>query len=283
MTTPLDPLTSAFPRIGLFDSGVGGLSVMRSLLPVAPHAGYRYVADSGFAPYGERTDAYVRERCRRIAELLLARGIDLMVVACNTATAIAVEELRQCWPELPIVGVEPGVKPATQISRNGRIAVLATAGTLASRRYATLIERYAAGMEIFPVACDGLAGALEQHDTQSPQVLTLVERYAAQVRAAGCDTAVLGCTHYPFVTPAWRQALGPDVTLVDTGDAVARQVGRLIAALPGRAPAPVPDAANAFAATQDRFEFYTSGDAAVMRAVLARWLDLDADVIPWPG
>lgn len=255
--------------------------MVRSLLQAAPTAHYRYVADSGYAPYGERPDAYVRERCRRIADLLLARGIDLMVVACNTATAVAVDELRTCWPTLPIVGVEPGVKPATQITRNGRIAVLATAGTLASRRYAALIERYAQDRTILPVACDGLAGALERHGADTPPVLDLVNRYASQVKDAGCDTAVLGCTHYPFVTPAWRQALGEEVTLIDTGDAVARQVCRMIGTLPHKSQADRPSSTAEQVSGQ--FEFYTSGEADVMSQVMARWLNLVVPVQHWPG
>ncbi len=215
--------------VGVFDSGVGGLSVLRALLTELPGVRFVYVADSAYAPYGERTVAEITDRSERItAWLRSTHHIDALVVACNTATALAIDSLRATHPDLPIVGVEPALKPAAATSQTRHIGVLATRGTLNSERFARLrtqLENTASSPVHFVCQpCDGLADAIERGDLQAQQVLC--ERYVQALRdeAPGdMDTVVLGCTHYPFAADALAQLLGPKVTLVDTGVAVARR------------------------------------------------------------
>jgi len=215
--------------VGVFDSGVGGLSVLRALLAELPGVRFVYVADSAYAPYGERTVAEVTERSERITTWLRhTHHIDALVVACNTATALAIDSLRATHPDLPIVGVEPALKPAAAMSHTRHIGVLATRGTLNSERFARLraqLESVASSpLHFICQPCDGLADAIERDDLQTQQALC--ERYVKALRdkAPGdMDTVVLGCTHYPFAADAMAQLLGPGVALIDTGEAVARR------------------------------------------------------------
>ncbi len=213
--------------IGVFDSGVGGLTVLAALRQALPDVDLHYVADSANAPYGERSPDFIRERSEAITQMLLAQGAELLVIACNTATAHAATALRARHPGLPIVGIEPGVKPAVALSRTGRIGVLATTATVNSARFQSLIERHAAGAEVIAVAASGVVSHIERGDLTSPELLILVNRYAEPLRAAGVDTALLGCTHYPLIRPMWAQALGPEIELVQIEDAVATQAQRL--------------------------------------------------------
>lgn len=244
---PAPPAAVRPRRIGLFDSGVGGLSVLRALQRQAPQVALRYVADSGHAPYGERSDEHVQQRSLQIADFLVGQGIAALVVACNTATASAIALLRQRHPALPVVGVEPGLKPAAAASPRGRIGVLATGGTLRSARFARLLAAHRGQSEWHLQACPGLAQAIEQGDPDGDAVRRLVARHCAPLRDAGVDTVVLGCTHYIFVAHHIQAELGPGVRLIDTADAVARQalgqaLGPVHGAAPGDAPAgKVPD------------------------------------------
>lgn len=267
---PMDTTPNPSPAtVGVFDSGVGGLSVLRALHRLLPGVRLVYVADSGHAPYGERDEAYVVRRCERITTFLRGQGASLVVIACNTATAVAGQRLRQAHPDLRFVGVEPGVKPALALTRNGRIAVLATPGTLRSEKFQRLVEPYRGQATVHLQACPGLAGALEAGDPQAPEVLALVERYCAPLREADVDTVVLGCTHYPFAEAPLRHALGPHVTLVDTAEAVARQAARLLAELRGSLPPPG-GPARAFA--------YTTGHADSFIRIVGEWLDFPVEV-----
>jgi glutamate racemase len=209
-------------HIGVFDSGVGGLSVLRALHRRAPGALLDYVADSGHAPYGERDEAFVIERSRVMGRFLLSQGCCTLVVACNTATAAAVGDLRQEFAGVRVVGVEPGIKPAVAASRNQRIGVMATEGTLRSEKFRQLMARHAGEAEWHLQACPGLAAAIEGGDLEAPELVALVEHHCAPLRNADVDTVVLGCTHYPFVAHHIQAALGATVTLIDTADAVAR-------------------------------------------------------------
>ncbi|GAA0753589.1 glutamate racemase [Ideonella azotifigens] len=209
--------------IGVFDSGVGGLSVLRALRQRQPALPLLYIADSGHAPYGDRNPAHVVERSLKVTQHLIDQGASLIVIACNTATAWAIDTLRERHPTLDLVGVEPGVKPAVALSRNRRVGVMATPSTLASERFASLLARYANDCKILGVGCRGLAAAIEQGEIACEQVDQLLDLYCAELRRAEVDTAVLGCTHYPFVAERIAQRLGPEVQLLDTADAVARQ------------------------------------------------------------
>ena len=210
--------------IGVFDSGVGGLSVLRSLRQQLPNAPLLYVGDVSHAPYGERPAAEVMARCERIVEHLIAQQARVIVVACNTATAIGIEGLRQRWPQVRFVGVEPGVKPAAAASRTGRIAVMTTPITAASARLRELIERYAPRLHVHVQPCPGLAGAIERGQLEGPTLTSILRPFCEQMRAANVDTVALGCTHYPFVAAGIASLLGSEVTLIDTSAAVAQRV-----------------------------------------------------------
>lgn len=216
--------------IGVFDSGLGGLSVLQAVRALLPHESLLYVADSAFAPYGERPDAFIAERSLAIGRWLRERGAKAFVVACNTATAHGVAALRAdaSWP---VVGVEPGIKPAATASRSGVIGVLATAATLRSARFADLLARHTAqGQRFLCQPGHGLVERIEAGDVDSPAVMALLERYVAPMVAQGADTLVLGCTHYPFLIPAIQQRFGGALTLIDTGAAIARQLQRRLEA-----------------------------------------------------
>lgn len=257
-------------HIGLFDSGLGGLSILRALQRHMPRARLSYVADSANAPYGERDDAFIAGRAIAISEFLLSQGVQAIVVACNTATAMAVHTLRSRWPELPIVGVEPGVKPAVAWSVNRRVGVLATPGTLASEKFRRLIELHGRDAVIVPQPCPGLAKEIEAGELDTPALRALVARFSEPLRLAQVDTVALGCTHYPFVLPLFEQALGPGIRIVDTAEAVARQVQRVCVDLPASPPG------------SPSIQLWTTGSAPHLAQVAERWLDLKTQVRVFP-
>lgn len=221
--------------IGVFDSGVGGLSVLRHIQARLPNESLIYVADSLYAPYGNQTPAAIRARCFAVADFLIQQSVKALVVACNTATAAAITDMREKYHalglDLPIIGMEPAVKPAVAATKSGVIGVLATVGTLKSAQFAALLASYGHEVKIITQGCPGLVECVEQAALTEAHTLSLVEQYCAPLLAAGADTIVLGCTHYPFLQPLIAQVVGPDVALIETGQAVARQVQhRLMAA-----------------------------------------------------
>jgi glutamate racemase len=221
-------------RVGVFDSGVGGLTVLAALRRRLPAAQLLYVADSAFAPYGERDAAYVRARSMALSAFLLEQGAQAVVVACNTATALAIAELRRHWPQVPFIGIEPAVKPALAAAHGAPVGVLATPATLASAKFRKLLDTHGGGAPLLLQPCPGLAEAIETQGPDAPRTARLVERFCAPLREAGCATIVLGCTHYPLVATALRAALG-NVELVDPADAVAAQTARILSTLPASA------------------------------------------------
>jgi glutamate racemase len=264
-----NPPSSAPRAIGVFDSGVGGLSVLQALHRHAPHVPLLYLADSAHAPYGERDGAFVVARSRAIAAHLLAQGAAGIVVACNTATAAAVHELRTTWPRVPIVGVEPGLKPAAAATRNGCVGVLATTGTLASARFSALRQAQPAGVRFVTRACPGLARLIEDGDLDAPALHAAIRQHATALRDAGVDTVVLGCTHYDFVRHHIQSALGPGVHIVDTADAVARHA---VARIGGWA-----------AGATARPRLQTSGDVGHMQRIANAWLPFACSVDAMPS
>ncbi len=214
--------------IGVFDSGVGGISVLKHIHTLLPHENLLYVADSKYAPYGSKTPAEITARCFEIADFLIAKNAKALVVACNTATAAAIDAMRAKYDlpgfNFPIIGMEPAVKPAAQASKNGIIGVLATVGTLKSAQFAALLENYGRNVEVVTQACTGLVECVERGELTSQNTLKLIEQYCKPLLAEGADTIVLGCTHYPFLRPLIEQVVGTEIALIDTGAAVASYV-----------------------------------------------------------
>jgi glutamate racemase len=216
--------------IGVFDSGVGGLSVLRAIRLELPDENLLYVADSGNAPYGEREADFIVERAAALAGFLLGRGAQLIVVACNTATVVAVEQLRS-WCPVPVVAMEPAIKPASQLTRSGVVGVLATRQTLASPSVARLCEAHGDGVEFLLQPCPGLVERVERGELASESSRALLAGYVLPLLARGADTLVLGCTHYPFLAPLLRDIAGTGVAIVDPAAAVAKEVARRLGSL----------------------------------------------------
>jgi glutamate racemase len=211
--------------IGVFDSGVGGISVLKHIRALMPHEHLLYVADSQFAPYGNKSPEFIQARAIWIAAFLKAKGVKAIVVACNTATAASVDLLRQQY-HLPIIGMEPAVKPAAAATKTGVVGVLATSGMLKSAQFAALLEHYGQQVQVVTQACHGLVECVERGELDAPATKDLLAGYIKPLIDAGADTIVLGCTHYPFVRPLIEVLVGKDVALIDTGAAVARELKR---------------------------------------------------------
>lgn len=212
--------------IGLFDSGIGGLTVLREVRGLLPDVDLVYLADQAWAPYGERTLESLRARATAIADWFVRRGISLVVVACNTASGAALHELRSLFPAVTFVGMEPAVKPAAETSSTGVVGVLATSGTLNTSLYADVVERHTDGVTIVEQPGVGLVGLVESGDLDSSTAL--LAEYLEPMLAAGADRVVLGCTHYPFLIDHIRDLLPADVVIVDPAPAVARRVSAVI-------------------------------------------------------
>jgi glutamate racemase len=278
-------------RIGIFDSGLGGLSVLRAIGRALDDAAARdtplpacellYVADSGYAPYGEKSPEQVLARSLAVADFLQAQEADLLVIACNTATAVAARALREARPQWPIVGVEPGVKPAAALTRNGRIGVMATEVTLISDKFRLLAQAHAAHVELALQPCPGLAAAIEEGHLEAAPLRQLITECCAPLREQGVDTVVLGCTHYPFVAHHITVEFGAEVILVDTADAVAQRTLALARDLAGDQ-AGTPPVQGAAKAPAWSLRLWTSGDVATLQRLLHDWLGLTAEVARLP-
>jgi len=260
--------------IGVFDSGIGGLSVLKALRADMPHEDFIYIADSGHAPYGERTEAHVLARSRAIVQYLVGRNVKALVMACNTATAAAIHWLRAEHPGLALIGVEPALKPAALRTRTGRIGVMATRSTLASAKFQALLASQAANTTFVLQPCDGLAHAIERsaQTGDTAETIALCARYISAAGLFGTengqiDTLVLGCTHYPLASEQLRALLGPGVRLIDNGEAVARQTRRRLPACLRAANAP-----------PGRVSLFTTGDPQPLQSAARRWLNLSTPV-----
>lgn len=214
--------------VGVFDSGLGGLTVVSEMLEMMPTEQFIYIGDSGHAPYGAQSEESIRQFSEEISRFLVeqyhCRGL---VIACNTATAAAADRLRSIFP-LPIIGMEPAVKPATQVTKTGRVGILATVGMLSSARFAALLTRYEGDVEFLTQPCPGLPEAVEEGKLSAPETRSLVEKYVTPLIKQGVDTLVLGCTHYPVLRPLISEIAGPDIALIDTGKAVARRAADVL-------------------------------------------------------
>ena len=216
--------------IGVLDSGVGGISVLKHIHALLPNEQLLYVADSKYAPYGNKTPEQIQSRCFEIADFLIAKDAKALVVACNTATAAAIDVMRAKYT-LPIIGMEPAVKPAAAATKNGIIGVLATVGTLKSAQFAALLESYGRNVKVVTQACVGLVECIERGELNNESTLQLIKQYCQPLLDEGADTIVLGCTHYPFVKALIEQVAGAEIVLIDTGAAVAKQLQKRLLAL----------------------------------------------------
>ena len=244
--------------IGVFDSGVGGLSIINAVRELLPDEDLIYLADQAHVPYGSRTLDNVREFSERITGFLLAQNAKLVVVACNTASAAALHHLRKVFPETSFVGMEPAVKPAAERTRSGVVGVLATPATFQGELYASVIERFASDVRVLPDTCPGLVMEIDQGNLDTPEVQRILEKALQPMLAEGIDTVVLGCTHFPFVIPAIETIVGPDVRVIDPSPAVARQVKRLL------------DSNQSLNSGTDAgpVEYFTTGDADQLQDLL---------------
>lgn len=246
--------------VGIFDSGVGGLSVLAEFRRLAPEHPVIYLADQVWAPYGEKSLETVRQRAVAVTRFLVELGCELVVVACNSASAAALHHLRDVFPGVAFVGMEPAVKPAAGQSERGVIGVLATKATFQGELYASAVDRHATGTKVVEQACPGLAEAVERLGVDAPETIELVTRYVIPLRDAGIDTLVLGCTHYPFLLPTIERLAGDGITVIDPAPAVARQTLRLLGAR----------------ATGGTTTFLTTGEPAAFAAQIEILLDRDA-------
>jgi glutamate racemase len=253
--------------IGVFDSGVGGLSVLRELRAQLPGERYIYMADQAHVPYGPRGLEEVRRFSLAGASFLRGRGVKLIVVACNTASAAALMPIRAAQAGFPIVGMEPAVKPAAEQSRSGVIGVIATEATFQGELFASVVDRYARGVRVLPQTCPGLVERIEAGETGGPALEAFLRTRLQPLLDAGIDELVLGCTHYAFAASALQKVFGPEVKIIDPAPAVARQVERLLA---GRL-------ADGNAAGVD---YFTSGDGPAFARILRQLLGEEAAVRP---
>lgn len=258
--------------IGVFDSGVGGLTVLREIRRELPSEDLLYVADSGHAPYGDQSMAAIERRAVIITEYLLSRGAKAIVVACNTATGAAVRVLRDRYP-VPVIAMEPAVKPAIEQTRSGVVGVLATRRTLASTNVSRLVEQLGQDAEILLQACPGLVERVEVGDLDGAATRALLAGYVEPLLERGADTLVLGCTHYPYLRPLIRELAGSGTAVLDSGAAVARQVGRRLADAGLRAPS----------GREGTEQFWTSGPIDRIRPVMVRLWGRDLELRPMSG
>ena len=266
------PIPRPDAPIGIFDSGVGGLSVLRHIRAQLPHEHLLYFADSGFAPYGAKPEQVVAERVLAIGDFFVQHGAKAIVVACNTATVAAIALLRERYPGLIIVGVEPGLKPAAAASRSGTVGVLATEVTLSGKKFLLLRDQIAesTGARFLLQPCHGLVDQIELGELDSDATTSLLRRYIEPLLAQDADTLVLGCTHYPLVRASIERVIAEStsrpVTLIDTGDAVARHLARLLTGA---------GIARAAGGVPARLDGYTSASATALSAAFSALLGLD--------
>ena len=214
--------------IGIMDSGSGGLSVLKEIVRLLPADKFLYYSDNANCPYGEKSAEFIQKRCREIVSDFLAQGADAVVIACNTATAAAIAELRKEWPDVPFVGMEPAVKPAALGTKTGVIGVLATAGTLKASKYLDTRDHYAGDVKVVERVGRGFVELVESMQLGGHLAEATVRESLEPLLRAGADTIVLGCTHYPFLLPVLEKVAGPDVRFIDPAPAAARQLVRML-------------------------------------------------------
>lgn len=261
-------MKSSNDPIGVFDSGVGGLSVLRAMRDLMPAENMIYVGDQGHVPYGARPMEEIQKFSEGITRFLLDQNSKLIVVACNTASAAALKYLRERFPDVSFVGMEPAVKPAAETTKTGRVGVIATPATFQGALYASVVERFAAGVELFQHACPGLVSQIEKGELDSDTTRLILEDALHPMLEKNIDTVVLGCTHYPFVIPLIQRIVGENVRVIDPAPSVAKQVKRLLEA---------GEMLNQ-SSENSRIRFFTSADPASMKSLLPLLLGMDGEV-----
>ena len=259
---------SAASPIGIYDSGVGGLTVLRAVRELLPHEDLLYFADQAKVPYGNRPLEEVRALAEGVTRYLMDQGAKLIVVACNTASAAALKHLRALYPDFPFVGMEPAVKPAAEQTLSGKVGVLATPSTFQGEMYASVVERFAKDVQVFQATCPGLVKQIEKGYLITPKTRRILEEALKPMMKEGVDTLVMGCTHFPFVIPLIREIAGEDVRVIDPAPAVARQVKRVLEA-------------GGLLRTGDsagKTVFLTSAEAGKLEDLLPKLLGMDAVV-----
>jgi len=261
--------------IGVFDSGVGGISVLRAIREELPNEAIIYFGDQGHIPYGSRPMQQIRTFCEAITKFLLERDAKILVVACNTASAAALKYLLENFPAVPFVGMEPAVKPAAEHTHTGKVGVLATPATFQGALYTSVVERFANGVELFQSTCPGLVQQIEMGNLEGEETRQILENALLPMIEERIDTVVLGCTHYPFVIPMIQQIVGAGVRVIDPAPAVAKQIERLLEAR---------DTRNR-SGSKGEIKFYTSGDPGVLKSRLPILLGETAKVerVEWLG
>jgi glutamate racemase len=254
--------------IGIFDSGVGGLSVLRALREQMPNESIIYFGDQRHVPYGSRSMKQIQNFSEGITNFLLEQNAKIIVVACNTASAAALKYLRLTFPNVQFVGMEPAVKPAAEHTQTGKVGVLATPATFQGALYASVVERFANGVELLQSTCPGLVQQIEQGNLDGEETRKILEESLQPMLAKNIDTVVLGCTHYPFVIPIIQQTVGDNVRVIDPAPSVARQAGRLLEA----------GGMSRQAESKGDVRFYTSGNPASLKSMLPMLLGESGEV-----
>jgi len=263
-------MSSTIKPIGVFDSGIGGLSVLRAMRAQMPEEAVIYFGDQDHVPYGARSMEQIQSFSKGITNFLLDHDSKLIVVACNTASAAALTYLRERFPQMSFVGMEPAVKPAAETTKTGKVGVLATPATFQGALYASVVERFGIGVEFFQNTCSGLVSQIERGDLDSDATRAILENALHPMLEKNIDTVVLGCTHYPFVIPLIQQIAGKNVRVIDPAPAVARQVKRLLEA----------QGTKSQAGEHASVRFFTSGNAAAMKSILPLLLGEEGVVEP---
>jgi len=248
--------------IGVFDSGVGGLSVLRAIRAQMPEEAVIYFGDQGHIPYGSRSMEQIRDFSEAITNFLLQHDAKIIVVACNTASAAALKTLRERFPNVQFVGMEPAVKPAAEQTSTGKVGVLATPATFQGALYASVVERFANGVELFQSTCNGLVQEIEHGNLDGEKTRHILEEALLPMLEKNIDTVVLGCTHYPFVIPLIERIVGEKVRVIDPAPAVAKQIKRLLEA----------GGMKSQVSTKGNIQFYTSGDPESLKSILPKLL-----------
>ncbi len=261
--------------IGVYDSGVGGLSVLRAIRAALPHEDLLYLGDQANVPYGERSLEELRELARGVTRFMLAQGAKLIVIACNTASAAALKTLRQEYPEIPFVGMEPAVKPAAEQTHSGKVGVLATPSTFQGELYASVVERFANGVEIYQETCPGLVSQIEKGQLDTPKTRRILEATLLPLMVRGVDTLVMGCTHFSLVIPLIEEITAGQARVIDPAPAVARQTQRVLEEHGLLNPQPETGLTH----------YYTTGDPAKFARVLPCLIGVQADALAlrWQG